>query len=84
MRGLLMNTRLQVDKEGGVAMEDAAGFFANVFGGEQFMDYVSLPSIPQTIPSDDGPHPTCLSADRRDFADEGDDVRGDDDDDGGD
>lgn len=22
-------------------MEDAAGFFANVFGGERFMDYVS-------------------------------------------
>ena len=24
-------------------MEDAAGFFANVFGGERFRDYVSLP-----------------------------------------
>ena len=33
---------LQVDKEGGVGMEDAAGFFANVFGGERFKDYVSL------------------------------------------
>lgn len=33
--------RTQVDKEGGVAMEDAAGFFANVFGGERFKDYVS-------------------------------------------
>lgn len=30
----------QVDKEGGVNVEDAAGFFANVFGGERFMDYV--------------------------------------------
>ena len=30
-----------VDKEGGVGMEDAAGFFANVFGGERFRDYVS-------------------------------------------
>ena len=31
-----------VDKEGGVSMEDAAGFFANVFGGDRFNDYVSL------------------------------------------
>ena len=30
-----------VDKEGGVSMEDAAGFFANVFGGDRFNDYVS-------------------------------------------
>lgn len=29
------------DKEGGINMEDAAGFFANVFGGERFVDYVS-------------------------------------------
>jgi hypothetical protein len=29
-----------VDKEGGMNMEDAAGFFANVFGGERFVDYV--------------------------------------------
>jgi hypothetical protein len=34
-------TLIQVDKEGAVNMEDAAGFFANVFGGERFMDYVS-------------------------------------------
>ena len=33
---------VQVDKEGGVGMEDAAGFFANVFGGERFKDYVSF------------------------------------------
>ena len=33
---------VQVDKEGGVGMDDAAGFFANVFGGERFKDYVSL------------------------------------------
>lgn len=27
-------------------MEDAAGFFANVFGGERFVDYVSpLPCL---------------------------------------
>lgn len=30
----------QVDKEGGINIEDAAGFFANVFGGERFVDYV--------------------------------------------
>lgn len=33
--------RNQVDKEGGISMDDAAGFFANVFGGERFRDYVS-------------------------------------------
>ena len=26
-------------------MEDAAGFFANVFGGERFVDYVRPPHI---------------------------------------
>ena len=35
----------QVDKEGGVGMDDAAGFFANVFGGERFKDYVSQPFL---------------------------------------
>jgi len=30
----------KVDKEGPINMEDAAGFFANVFGGERFRDYV--------------------------------------------
>ena len=43
----------QVDKEGGVGMEDAAGFFANVFGGERFKDYVSakLPApLPPSLP----------------------------------
>lgn len=38
---VLIIVSAQVDKEGGVGMEDAAGFFANVFGGERFMDYVS-------------------------------------------
>jgi hypothetical protein len=38
----------QVDKEGGVNMEDAAGFFANVFGGERFRDWVSQVPIPST------------------------------------
>ena len=41
-----MNACLKVDKEGGVAMEDAAGFFANVFGGERFMDYVRRLTFP--------------------------------------
>lgn len=31
---------MQTDKEGGLSMDDAAGFFANVFGGERFIDYV--------------------------------------------
>ena len=30
----------QMDQEGGPSMEDAAGFFANVFGGERFEEYV--------------------------------------------
>lgn len=29
------------DKEGGPGMEDASQFFANVFGGERFQEYVS-------------------------------------------
>lgn len=45
-----------VDKEG-PSMEDAAGFFAKVFGGERFTDYVSLstntPSIHITMISFD-------------------------------
>jgi len=41
------HTRFQVDKEGAINIEDAAGFFANVFGGERFRDYVSalLPGV---------------------------------------
>lgn len=39
-------------------MEDAAGFFANVFGGERFKDYVSPYSLrsqaPPGLPVDDG------------------------------
>ena len=34
------NGAKMIDKEGGIGMEDAAGFFANVFGGERFKDYV--------------------------------------------
>lgn len=37
-----------VSKEGGSNMDDPAGFFANVFGGERFMDYVRMP--PTHIP----------------------------------
>ncbi|KAF8637571.1 hypothetical protein AX17_002640 [Amanita inopinata Kibby_2008] len=33
------------DKEGGINIEDAAGFFANVFGGERFVDYIGEISI---------------------------------------
>lgn len=32
----------QIDKEGPFTMEDAAGFFANVFGGERFVEYVRI------------------------------------------
>lgn len=39
-----------VDKEGGASMEDAAAFFANVFGGDRFVEYVrfriSFSSVP--------------------------------------
>ena len=38
------NGSKMVDKEN-MGMEDAAGFFANVFGGERFMDYVSATLI---------------------------------------
>ena len=34
------NGKKMVSKEDGVNVEDAASFFANVFGGERFMDYV--------------------------------------------
>ncbi|KAJ7623225.1 X-domain of DnaJ-containing-domain-containing protein [Roridomyces roridus] len=39
------NGKSMVDKEGGMNMEDAAGFFANVFGGERFADYIGEISI---------------------------------------
>ncbi|KAJ6581542.1 DnaJ-domain-containing protein [Mycena capillaripes] len=39
------NGKSMVDKEGGMNMEDAAGFFANVFGGERFVDYIGEISI---------------------------------------
>ncbi|KAJ6610240.1 X-domain of DnaJ-containing-domain-containing protein [Mycena sp. CBHHK59/15] len=39
------NGKSMVDKEGGMNMEDAAGFFANVFGGERFVEYIGEISI---------------------------------------
>jgi hypothetical protein len=60
----------QVDKEGGVGMEDAAGFFANVFGGERFRDWVCVLPVPFRIAD------LMVRADWRDLPHEGDDVRG--------
>ncbi|KAJ3878340.1 X-domain of DnaJ-containing-domain-containing protein [Lentinula edodes] len=39
------NGKAMTDKEGGLSMDDAAGFFANVFGGERFHDYIGEISI---------------------------------------
>ncbi|KAE9399552.1 DnaJ-domain-containing protein [Gymnopus androsaceus JB14] len=39
------NGKEMTDKEGGLSMDDAAGFFANVFGGERFIDYIGEISI---------------------------------------
>ncbi|EIN09571.1 DnaJ-domain-containing protein [Punctularia strigosozonata HHB-11173 SS5] len=39
------NGKKMVDKEGTGTMEDAAGFFANVFGGERFYDYIGEISL---------------------------------------
>lgn len=64
-----------VDKEGGVGMEDAAGFFANVFGGERFKDYVSVYCTHLGVPADKA------DADRRDFPHERNDLGRDDHDD---
>jgi curved DNA-binding protein CbpA len=40
-----------MDKGGPVTMEDAAGFFANVFGGERFADYIGEISIMKDMTS---------------------------------
>ncbi|KZT07224.1 DnaJ-domain-containing protein [Laetiporus sulphureus 93-53] len=45
------NGAKMVDKEGGVGMEDAAGFFANVFGGERFRDYIGEISLMKEMTS---------------------------------
>ncbi|KAI0642278.1 X-domain of DnaJ-containing-domain-containing protein [Trametes meyenii] len=45
------NGAKMVDKEGGVGMDDAAGFFANVFGGERFKDYIGEISLMKEMTS---------------------------------
>ncbi|KAI0954606.1 hypothetical protein AcW1_006442 [Taiwanofungus camphoratus] len=45
------NGAKMLDKEGGVGMEDAAGFFANVFGGERFKDYIGEISLMKEMTS---------------------------------
>ncbi|TCD62336.1 hypothetical protein EIP91_007055 [Steccherinum ochraceum] len=45
------NGAKMVDKEGGVSMEDAAGFFANVFGGDRFNDYIGEISLMKEMTS---------------------------------
>src|ERR1700761_9593636 len=54
-----------VSKEGGTGMEDPAGFFANVFGGERFMEYVCVFFSPLSVPL-----LLKTNTDRRDLADE--------------
>jgi hypothetical protein len=43
--------KAMADKEGGINMEDAAGFFANVFGGERFRDYIGEISLMKEMTS---------------------------------
>lgn len=58
-----------MDKVAHGGMEDPAGFFAAVFGGERFYDYVRiLASIPYLS------HPIYTKIDWRNIFDEGDDV----------
>ncbi|KDQ61404.1 hypothetical protein JAAARDRAFT_30838 [Jaapia argillacea MUCL 33604] len=45
------NGSKMLDKEGGVGMDDAAGFFANVFGGERFKDYIGEISLMKEMTS---------------------------------
>jgi len=45
------NGKTMADKEGGVNMEDAAGFFANVFGGERFREYIGEISLMKEMTS---------------------------------
>jgi hypothetical protein len=44
------NGKKMVSKEGGSNIEDPAGFFANVFGGERFIDYVRPSFMPHSTP----------------------------------
>lgn len=45
------NGAKMVDKEGPVTVDDAAGFFANVFGGERFKDYIGEISLMKEMTS---------------------------------
>jgi len=45
------NGKSMADKEGNVTMEDAAGFFANVFGGERFKAYIGEISLMKEMTS---------------------------------
>ncbi|KAH9913559.1 DnaJ-domain-containing protein [Epithele typhae] len=45
------NGARMAEKEGGTTMEDAAGFFANVFGGERFKDYIGEISLMKEMTS---------------------------------
>jgi len=45
------NGKKMVSKEGGPGMEDPAEFFANVFGGERFMDYIGEISLMKDMTS---------------------------------
>ncbi|PPQ69778.1 hypothetical protein CVT25_009762 [Psilocybe cyanescens] len=45
------NGKNMVDKEGPINIDDAAGFFANVFGGERFHDYIGEISIMKDMTS---------------------------------
>ncbi|KZW01210.1 DnaJ-domain-containing protein [Exidia glandulosa HHB12029] len=45
------NGAKMVDKEGPMDMEDAAGFFANVFGGERFHDWIGEISLMKEMTS---------------------------------
>ncbi|KAI0046983.1 DnaJ-domain-containing protein [Auriscalpium vulgare] len=45
------NGSKMVDKESGSGVEDAAGFFAAVFGGERFMDYIGEISLMKEMTS---------------------------------
>ena len=58
-----------VNTEGGPNVEDPAGFFANVFGGERFMDYVRIYYLWLMFLVD------THFVDRRDLVDEGYDQR---------
>ncbi|KAI0339673.1 DnaJ-domain-containing protein [Trametopsis cervina] len=45
------NGAKMTEKEGGIGVDDAAGFFANVFGGERFQDYIGEISLMKEMTS---------------------------------